>query len=57
MEERKGQNVGEDDNQVTVEDHIERTCRALAPFLLALTSLGTEELGEEEDIEGLEEVG
>jgi len=57
IEERKGQNLGEDDNQVTIEDHINRTCRALAPFLLALTSLGTEDLGVEEETEGLEDVG
>lgn len=55
--EKAGQDLGEDDKRETVEDRIERICRALAPFLLALTSLGTEELGEEEGIEGLEDVG
>ena len=57
MGEKMGQDLGGDDKRETVEDRIERICRALAPFLLALTSLGTEELGEEEGIEGLEEVG
>ena len=57
MEEGKKQNLGEDDKQETVEGRIEKTCRALAPFLLALTSLGAEELSEVEGIEGLEEVG
>ena len=57
MGEKIGQDLGEDDKHETAEDRIERVCRALAPFLLALTSLGTEELGEEEGIEGLEEVG
>ena len=37
--------------------HIESGHFTLAPFLLALTSLGIGELGEEEGIEGLEEVG
>ena len=41
--------------QITVEDQVELTCRALAPFMLALTSLGEEDLGEDEGVEGLEE--
>jgi hypothetical protein len=40
-----------------VEERIERTCRALAPFMLALTSLGTAELSEGGDMDGFEEVG
>lgn len=42
--------------QETVEERIDRTCRALAPFLPALISLGT---GQEIDdqVEGLEESG
>ena len=57
MGEKTGPDLGEDDKRETVEDRIERICRALAPFLLALTSLGTEEFSEEEGIEGLEDVG
>ena len=57
MKEKTSQDLDEDDKRETVEERIERICRALAPFLLALTSLGTEELGEEEGIEGLEDVG
>lgn len=57
MGERISLDLGEDNKHEIVEERIARVCRALAPFLLALTSLGTEELGEEEGIEGLEEVG
>ena len=42
---------------VSIEDQIFDTCRALAPFLLALTSLGTADVGDNEKVEGLEEVG
>lgn len=58
--ENKGQKFEFDEENgsiVSVEDRISDTCRALAPFMLALTSLGTEELGNGEEIEGLEEVG
>ena len=54
--EKTGQDLGGDDRQIPVEDNIERICRALAPFLLALTALGAE-LDEGEGVEGLEEVG
>ncbi|WIM10145.1 hypothetical protein [Enhydrobacter sp.] len=38
-----------------VEDRIERTCRGLAPFMLALTSLSLEDLSERDDgLDGLE---
>lgn len=47
----------EDDGAVSIENQIFDTCRALAPFLLALTSLGTEDLGDRDEIEGLEDVG
>jgi len=40
-----------------IEIRVEKTCRALAPFLLALTSLGESDLSETTDAEGLEEVG
>ena len=50
--------AGEDNNStVSIENQIFDTCRALAPFLLALTSLGTAELDDREQIEGLEEAG
>jgi hypothetical protein len=42
---------------VSIESRVEKTCRALAPFLLALTSLGEADLNETEDSEGLEGVG
>lgn len=41
----------------SVEQRIEMTTRALAPFMLALTSLGTEDLSALSGIDGLEEVG
>lgn len=37
-----------------IEDRIETSCAALAPFMLALTSLGLEDLSDVEDVEGLE---
>jgi hypothetical protein len=37
-----------------IEARIEATCTALAPFMLALTSLGLEDLSDVEEIEGLE---
>ena len=40
---------------IAIEDQVETTCRALAPFMLALTSLGEADLGEQEGVEGLEE--
>ena len=43
--------------QETVEDRIGRTCRALAPFLPALISLGSGDLEGDDQIEGLEETG
>lgn len=55
--ERNPQNGEDGASRTPVEDQIERTCRALAPFLLALTSLGTADLSESEEIEGIEEVG
>ena len=38
-----------------IEDRIDRTCRALAPFLPAIISLGTEEINIGEQIESFEE--
>jgi len=40
--------------QVKVEDRIESMCRALAPFMLSLTTLGQEDLSEGEQVDGLE---
>lgn len=40
-----------------VEERAEITCRAIAPFLLALTSLGAEDLSDQEEVDGLEEAG
>ena len=37
-----------------IEARIETTCTALAPFMLALTSLGLEDLSDAEDVDGLE---
>src|SRR5262249_34706478 len=45
---------GDDPKMAKVEDRIEMTCRALAPFMLALTSLGLEDLSEAEQLDGLE---
>ena len=42
---------------VPIEEQISETCRALAPFLLAMTSLGAADLDDREHIEGLEELG
>jgi hypothetical protein len=39
--------------QTAVEDHIESTCRALAPFMLSLTMLAQEDLSDEQ-VDGLE---
>ena len=38
-----------------IDKQVELTCRALAPFMLALTSLGEADLGDDEAVEGLEE--
>jgi hypothetical protein len=40
--------------QMKVEDRIEMACRGLAPFMLALTSLGLEDLSEAGEFDGLE---
>ncbi len=41
----------------TIEERIQRVCRALAPFVPALISLGTGDLESDEQVEGLEETG
>ena len=43
--------------RLPIEDRVEQTCRALAPFILALTSLGQEDLSDGEQIDGLEAAG
>lgn len=40
--------------KMKVEDSIEAMCRALAPFMLSLTTLGQEDLSEDGGIDGLE---
>jgi len=45
----------EDAPSETVEDRVERTCRALAPFVPALISLGSSDLETDDTVEGLEE--
>lgn len=46
---------GIENGQESVEDRIERTTRAMAPFLPALISLGTGDLDLDDQVEGLEE--
>ena len=41
----------------TIEERVERTCRALAPFIPALITLGTDDFELNSEIEGLEETG
>jgi hypothetical protein len=48
-------NEGIDAQGPSIEDRVEQTCRALAPFIPALISLGTSDLDVEETPEGLEE--
>ncbi|HXN88893.1 MAG TPA: hypothetical protein VN890_06025, partial [Methylocella sp.] len=43
-----------DTMQMKTEDRIEMTCKALAPFMLSLTSLGQEDLSEGDRYDGLE---
>ena len=55
---RKKSKGTDDDTPVeTIEDQVERTCRALAPFMPALISLGTSDLDADDTVEGLEETG
>jgi hypothetical protein len=43
-----------DENAPSIEARIEETTRALAPFILALTCLGQQDLSEGDDLDGLE---
>lgn len=52
-----GQNGEDTPARLPIEDRVEQTCRALAPFMLALTSLGQEDLSDGEQIDGLEVAG
>ena len=52
---KKSENGNQDMPTETIEDRIERTCRALAPFVPALISLGSSDLETDDVIEGLEE--
>jgi hypothetical protein len=45
-----------ENEQMKVEDLIEATCRAIAPFMLSLTTLRQEDLSTDEQIDGLEAV-
>ncbi len=46
----------DDDTPLDItEDRVERTCRALAPFIPALISLGSSDLDADDVVEGLEE--
>lgn len=52
---KKTENSDEDTPSETIEDRVERTCRALAPFVPALISLGASDLETDGVVEGLEE--
>ena len=52
---KKTENGDEDAPSETIEDRVERTCRALAPFIPALISLGSSDLDADDVVEGLEE--
>ena len=60
LEDKKAKEREPEENDApneTIEDRIERICRALAPFIPALISLGTGDLEMDEQVEGLEETG
>ena len=52
---RKTENPDEDAPSETIEERVEATCRALAPFVPALISLGSSDLDTDDVVEGLEE--
>jgi hypothetical protein len=54
---KKSKDTDGDAPAETIEERVERTCRALAPFMPALISLGTSDLDTDDAIEGLEETG
>ena len=54
----KKKNLGEGDTpKEMIEDRIDRVCRALAPFVPALVSLGSGDLESDDRVEGLGEIG
>ena len=57
LEDKRNKNSKENDADAaseTIEERVERTCRAMAPFMPALISLGTTDLDAEDTVEGLE---
>lgn len=54
LQDRDKGEVPTDGPHMTTEDRIEDTCRALAPFMLSLTSLGQEDLSEADQYDGLD---
>ncbi len=52
---KKTENGDGDTPSETIEERVERTCRALAPFVPALISLGSSDLESDDVVEGLEE--
>ena len=52
---KKTENPDEDAPSETIEERVEATCRALAPFVPALISLGSSDLDTDDVVEGLEE--
>ena len=48
---------GSDAPKETIEDRIESTCRALAPFIPALVSLGVGDQESDDQVDGLQETG
>ena len=60
LEDKKTNKNGSPDSDVpieNIEERIESVCRAMAPFIPALVSLGSAELELDNHFEGLEEVG
>lgn len=52
---KKTDRMGVEQPSETIEDYVERTCNALAPFIPALISLGSSDLEMDDAVEGLEE--
>lgn len=52
---KKTESSDEDVPSETIEGRVERTCKALAPFVPALISLGSSDLDTDDVVEGLEE--
>jgi len=54
LQDKDKSELPEDAKQTKVEERIESVSRALAPFMLSLTSLGLEDLSDVESVDGLE---